>query len=105
MKRLKSKLLSMDPKTDTYKEMYEGKEIIPPGTEGNPGDFAEIQYDTTYWHEDISVNIEETNKLSKDKPTLTWHIPTEKLGFEGRGEGISSHAVVLLHATERPIED
>jgi 2-C-methyl-D-erythritol 2,4-cyclodiphosphate synthase len=30
---------------------------------------------------------------------------TEKLGFEGREEGISSHAVVLLSKAERPIED
>jgi len=30
---------------------------------------------------------------------------TEKLGFEGRGEGISAHAVVLLHTMELPIED
>ncbi len=30
---------------------------------------------------------------------------TEKLGFEGRGEGISTHAVVLLSKAELPIED
>ena len=30
---------------------------------------------------------------------------TEHLGFEGRGEGISTHAVALLYAAERPIED
>ncbi len=30
---------------------------------------------------------------------------TEQLGFTGRGEGISTHAVVLLYAAELPVED
>ncbi len=30
---------------------------------------------------------------------------TERLGFEGCGEGISAHAVALLHIAELPIED
>lgn len=30
----------------------------------------------------MMVSIECTNKLSLDKPTFIWHIPTEKLGFD-----------------------
>lgn len=82
LKRLKYYLLQMENDTATYKEMYEGKVTIPPDTVGNPSEFTEVEYDTNYWHEDISVNIEETNKLSKDKPTLTWQIPTKKLGVD-----------------------
>lgn len=82
LKRLKYHLLSMEPNTTTYKEMYEGTAIIPPGTVGNPGDSAEIISDPTYWHEDIAVTVSATHKLAQDKPTLTCHIPTARLGAE-----------------------
>lgn len=80
MKRLKHYLLGMENNTTTYKEMYEGKIIIPGGTYGNPGDFAEEQYDPTYWSDDLSVTVTATNKLAQDKPTLTWQIPADALG-------------------------
>lgn len=78
MKRLKYYLLHMENNTATYHEMYEGKMVIPPPIPGKPPVY---QYDSTYWNDKLSVTIERTNKLAQDKPTLTWHIPAEKLGI------------------------
>ena len=81
VKRLKHYLLGMEPTTTTYREMYEGKITIPAGTYGNPGDFAEIQHDPTYWYDELSVTVTTTHKLAQDKPTLTWQIPADALGL------------------------
>lgn len=82
MKRLKHFLLQMENTTTTYREMYEGKTVIPPCTYGNPTAFPDVQYDPVYWHNGMSVKIMRTHKLALDKPTLIWQIPIEKLGFE-----------------------
>ncbi len=82
MKRLKYFLLQMENNTTTYKEMYEGKTTIPPGTFGNPTEFAQFEYDAKYWHNDIACEISGTHKLAQDKPTLVWQIPTDALGFD-----------------------
>lgn len=84
LKRLKYLLLQMDKDTTTYHEMYEGKmEVNFPSTSwnGHQQD-PEIQYDPTYRYNDISVKIEETNKYSKDKPTLSINIPAETIGID-----------------------
>lgn len=73
MKRLKHFLLQMENNTTTYRQMYEGMLVTGPG---------EVEYDATYWKGDVSVVIEATHKLAKDKPTLIWQIPVEKLGIE-----------------------
>lgn len=96
LKRLKYYLLQMEKDTGTYKEMYEGKVILPPGTVGNPGDFAEEQFDARYWNDDVSVEIEESNKLSKDKPTLTWNIPTSKLKIEDYTKAAADYCLRAL---------
>lgn len=72
----------MESNTKTFKEMYEGKAIVPPGTPGNPSDFPEIVSDPTFWFSDISMTIERTNKTSLDCPTLLFAIPAEKLGID-----------------------
>ncbi len=82
MKRLKFYLLQMDNSTTTYKEMYEAKVVIPPGTYGNPGAFYEYGTDSMFWYEDISFSVELTNKASLDKPTFLIGIPAERLGIE-----------------------
>lgn len=70
----------------TYHDIYAGKTIVrfPPqmirGVLVEPD--PEIQYISDYWYEQMMVSIECTNKLSLDKPTFIWHIPTEKLGFD-----------------------
>lgn len=83
MKRLKYYLLQMENNTSTYKEMYEGETIAEFPMKSN-GDLLdpEIIHDNIYWHDDISVDITESHKLARDKPTLTWKIPADKLGFD-----------------------
>ena len=88
MKRLKYYLQRMQNDTATYKEMYDGDMIaqLPPKydplrDEETPM-VPERHKSPTYWHEDTSVEIAYTHKLAQDRPTLTWHIPAERLGVE-----------------------
>ena len=88
MKRLRYYLQRMQNDTATYKEMYDGDMIVqlPPKydllrDEEIPMD-PERHNSSTYWHEDTSVEIAYTHKLAQDRPTLTWHIPVERLGVE-----------------------
>lgn len=82
MIRLKSYLSAMDEKTKGWKEMYEGRVMVPAGTPGNPTEFPVFYNDTTYWYHDISFGIELTNKLSLDRPTVLCMIPAKNLGIE-----------------------
>lgn len=85
LKRLEYYLRGMEENTSTYKEMYDGKAIcITPSTawDGHGPEPKEIR-DNTYWHEDgiSSFTVEESNKLSKDVPTVTWQIPCDRIGI------------------------
>lgn len=82
MIRLKSYLSAMDEKSKGWKEMYEGRVMVPANTPGNPTEFPAFYNDTTYWFNDISFSIELTNKLSLDCPTVLCMIPAENLGIE-----------------------
>lgn len=82
MKRLKHCILQMENNTKTFREMYEGKVVVPPGTPGNVSDFPDIYSDPTFWFSDISVTIEMTNKSLLDRPTLLFAIPADKLGID-----------------------
>ena len=79
MKRLKYYLLHMDNNTTTYKEMYEGEVVVYPTnhTQERFKDFF-----CTFFFNDIALNIERTNKLAQDKPTLIWEIPIKLLGID-----------------------
>ncbi len=78
MKRLKYLLLSMEPNTATYTEMYNGKMLIDDGTAREPyEDNSEI-----YYYDDIGFEISYTNKLLKDRPTVKIAIPAERLGID-----------------------
>lgn len=77
MKRLKNKLLSMDPNTTTYKAMYEGSIHIVDPSSGSYMDYSNI-----YYHESIGFEISTTHKLAQDKPTVTISIPCEILGID-----------------------
>lgn len=81
LKRLKYYLLQMETNTSTYKEMYEGEVMLPPGSIGNYDVFPVFHNDPTYWHGETAVHIATTHKLAQDKPTLTWHIPADQLGI------------------------
>ena len=79
MVRLRSYLWAMGKETKDWKEMYEGRVMVPAGTPGNPGDFPEFINDTTYWSENISYTIELSNKQLYDRPTILCKIPAEYL--------------------------
>lgn len=81
MKRLKYYMLQMENDTATYQKMYEGITVNPPKAPGNPTDSAIVEYDPKYWSGDVAFEISATNKLKKDRPTLTLRIPAEKLGI------------------------
>lgn len=72
----------MDNNTSTFKSIYEGLTVVPPGTPGNPTEFAQEEYDPTYWKGQVAVAISRTNKIMQDKPTLVWQIPVKLLGIE-----------------------
>ena len=79
MKRLKNKLLSMETNTTTYAAMYDGSmSVVDPAYPSMP---PVMEYDPTYYHEDVGFFISTTHKLAQDKPTVTVSIPCERLGI------------------------
>ena len=79
MKRLKNKILSMEPNTTTYKAMYEGSmTIIDPASTMPPY----VDYSSTYYNENIGFDISTTHKLTQDKPTVVISIPCVTLGID-----------------------
>lgn len=87
MNRLKYYLLHENNGTSTYSSIYEGETVvnIPPKYDALRDEYIpyppEIHHMSRYFSGDIALDIDLTNKLAQDKPTLTWHIPIEKLGF------------------------
>ncbi|MDD4476242.1 MAG: ABC-ATPase domain-containing protein [Eubacteriales bacterium] len=75
MKRLKNKLLKMEPNTTNYSEMYEGSMLLIPTTAQEPWS----EYDSKYYNDQISFEIKLTHKLAQDKPTVTIIIPVEEI--------------------------
>lgn len=79
MKRLKNKILSMEPNTTTYKAMYEGSmTIVDPSSTIPPY----VDYSSTYYNESIGFDISTTHKLAQDKPTVVISIPCATLGID-----------------------
>ncbi|MHB1151134.1 MAG: P-loop domain-containing protein [Eubacteriales bacterium] len=78
MKRLKSKLLGLEPIDNTYKTMYEGSMAVD----------GEIVYDSTYYRENTGFLIERTHKLAQDKPTITVMIPADVIFNTTEGEDL-----------------
>ena len=79
MKRLKNKILSMEPNTTTYKAMYEGSmTIVDPASTMPPY----VDYSSTYYNENIGFDISTTHKLAQDKPTVVISIPCTTLGID-----------------------
>lgn len=80
MKRLKNKILSMEPNTTTYKAMYEGSmTIIDPA---HPTMEPYIDYSSTYYNESVGFDISMTHKLAQDKPTVVISIPCTTLEID-----------------------
>ena len=80
MKRLKNKLLSMEPNTTTYKAMYEGTMIV--SDPSHPTIEPWPDNDPVYYNERVGFEISVTHKLAQDKPTITVRIPCELLGLD-----------------------
>lgn len=80
MKRLKNKILSMEPNTTTYKAMYEGSMIIE--DPAYPTMEPYLDYSSTYYNESIGFDISTTHKLAQDKPTVVISIPCTTLGID-----------------------
>lgn len=80
MKRLKSKILSMEPNTTTYKAMYEGSMIIK--DPAHPTMEPYVDYSSTYYNESIGFDISTTHKLAQDRPTVVISIPCATLGID-----------------------
>ena len=79
MKRLKNKILSMEPNTTTYKAMYEGSMFIVDPSSTIP---PYMDYSSTYYNESIGFDISITHKLAYDKPTVVISIPCTTLGID-----------------------
>ena len=82
LKRLKYYLNKMQNDTASYQEMYEGDVIVTPAYDCE----RDAQYPDRYpdyYHGDVMLHIEATNKTAKDKPTLTWCVPVSRLGMDG----------------------
>ncbi len=88
MKRLKNKLLSMEPGTTTYKEMYEGYMLVYDGSERDPVE----EYNATYYNERVGFQITGTHKLAQDKPTVAISIPCDMLGISADGAELTPTA-------------
>ena len=79
MKRLKNKILSMEPNTTTYKAMYEGgMTVVYPSSTPS----AYVDYSPIYYNDSIGFNITATHKLAQDKPTVLINIPCATLGID-----------------------
>ena len=80
MKRLKNKMLSMEPNTTTYKAMYEGSmTIVDPS---HPTMEPYVDYSSTYYNKSVGFEISTTHKLAQDKPTVVISIPCATLGID-----------------------
>ena len=97
LKRLKYYLLKMTNNESTYSEIYNGKMQVLKGDcakaikengdtdeqEDVKLEFTEVRDNTYFLEKDAaSFDIELSGKLQKDKPTITYKIPLEKLKFE-----------------------
>ena len=80
MKRLKNKILSMEPNTTTYKAMYEGSMIIV--DPAHPTMEPYVDYSSIYYNESVGFEISMTHKLAQDKPTVVISIPCTTLGID-----------------------
>ena len=80
IKRLKNILLSINPKSTTYRDMYEGEMLV------STSSGSEVEYSPLYYHENIGFFISRTHKLALDKPTVNVQIPCSLLGIP-----VSSH--------------
>ena len=79
MKRLKNKILSMEPNTATYTSMYDGSmTVVDPA---HPS-MTYVDHAPIYYNERVGFEISTTHKLAQDKPTVVISIPCDELGID-----------------------
>lgn len=77
MKRLKNILLSCDPNTTTFREVYEGDIVLVDPM--YPNMLPETDNDPTYYDGEIGYEFTQTHKLAQDRPTIRITIPIDEL--------------------------
>lgn len=77
MKRLKNILLSCDPNTTTFREVYEGDIVLVDPM--YPNMLPETDNDPTYYDGEIGYEFTATHKLAQDRPTVRITIPINEL--------------------------
>ncbi|MBR7185801.1 MAG: ABC-ATPase domain-containing protein [Clostridia bacterium] len=103
MKRLRSKLLSMEPNTITYKAMYEGgMTIVDPA---HPTMAPYVDYSPIYYHERIAFAVSVTHKLAQDRPTVVISIPCEMLGIDVVDRALETAAADYFLRAFKPYVD
>ncbi len=104
MKRLKNKILSMEPNATSYKEMYEGSmTVIDPA---HPTMESYVDYNATYYNGSIGFEISHTHKLAQDKPTVVIGIPCETLGIDIPDKSVeNAGADFFLRAFKKYIDE
>ena len=104
MKRLKNKILSMEPNTSTYRDMYVGNmTIVDPS---HPTMEPYVDYSSIYYNENIGFDISTTHKLAQDKPTVVISIPCATLGIDIPDKSTESvEADFCLRAFKRYIDE
>ncbi len=103
MKRLKNKLLSMDPNTTTYKAMYEGAmQVYDPS---HPSMEPWVSYEPIYYRDDVGYEITVTHKLAQDKPTVVVQIPLTRLGIHAPDEETATARADFCLRALRPYFD
>lgn len=70
----------MEPNTSTYKQMYEGSMLVT--DPAHSGIEPWIEYNPTYYNENVGFEITGTHKLAQDRPTVTISIPCKTLGID-----------------------
>jgi hypothetical protein len=96
LKRLKSKLLAMEPNTATYTEMYNGSISIA-DPRGGPSIHAD---DPVYYNDQIGFEITGTHKLAQDKPTVKIIIPYDQVIQNLEGEMPLKRLKYYLHGMQ-----
>ena len=86
----------MDNATVNYREMYEGRMMIPGNTPGNDSSFPEFVNDTTFWYGEYSFTVELTNKMALDRPTILCQIPAQLLGIDEYYVGVADYCYRLF---------
>lgn len=65
MIRLKSYLSAMDEKTKGWKEMYEGRVMVPAGTPGNPTEFPVFYNLKSEFQLLVKISVSSNTKIFK----------------------------------------